>query len=71
MTKEKKQTIAQVAESSTFEGIYSEMSGKRLELDIVNKDIGELQRKANGLKSEVNHLNQIALAKRRALVNKA
>ncbi len=70
MTK-KQQTIAQVAETVSFESIYADMSNKRLELDIVNKDIGELQRKANVLKSEVNHLNQIALAKRKALVNKA
>ena len=66
----KKQTIAQVADVTSFESIYSDMSNKRLELDIVNKDIGALQRKANGLKSEIGHLNQIALAKRRALVNK-
>ena len=69
-TKLKKITIADKARTMSFEAIYDDMSKKRLELDIINKDISELEGKANKLRSAIGHLNQIALSKRRQLVNK-
>jgi len=66
----KKPTIADVAKTVSFEEIYSDMADKRLQLDIINKDIKELNGKASQLRSRIGHLNNVALAKRRSLINK-
>jgi len=66
-----KETIIQQAKDRSFEDIYAEIAEKKIALDIVNKDINGLERKGNQLRSQINHQNQIALAKRRELVNKS
>ena len=62
--------MAEEAKTRSFEDIYAEIAEKKIQLDVVNKDIKDLERKASKLRSEINHQNQIALTKRRAMVNK-
>ena len=66
----KNKTIAQVAQERSFEDIYAVISQKKVDLDVVVNDIKTLQNKASILRSAISHENQIALTKRKALINK-
>ena len=66
----KRPLIAELAKQKSFEEIYKEMADKKMESDVIAKDIQALEKQHNTVKSMIAHLNNIALAKRRALVNK-
>ena len=62
-------TKAQIAERTSFEDIYAEISKlkiKEAELDVV---LNRANNESSGLRSEIHRWNDIAALKRRALVN--
>ena len=66
----KKPTMLEIANQRSFEDIYAEIAQNKILLDTTNKDIRGLEQNANKLRSKINHLNQIALKKRRKLIEK-
>jgi len=65
----KNKAIAEVAKKISFEEIYKLMAKYKLDRDIVNKKISILVQERNQLDSAINHENQIALTKRKQLIN--
>lgn len=66
----KKKTIAQTASSMSFDEIYNKMNKLKIERDVIQRDINALAITRNDLDSAITKLNNIALAKRRQIVEK-
>ena len=66
----KKKTIAQYAKELGFDDIYSRMNKLKIQRDTIQKDISGLALKRNALDDQITKLSNIALAKRRFIVNK-
>jgi len=66
----KRPLIADIAKNMSFEKIYADMAAHKIEEEVLSKDIQELIKKRNETRSKISRLNNIALAKRRAMVYK-
>lgn len=66
----KNKTITQIAKETSFEDIYELIGKYKLEKDIIQNDITALVKKRNQLESAINRENQIALTKRRSIIDK-
>lgn len=66
----KTKTIAQIAKDTSFESIYELMAKYKLERDTVQKDIDGLMIRRHHLTLAINKENQIALVKRKSIIDK-
>ncbi len=65
-----KKSTKQLAQETSFEKIFSTINRFKIEVDTIQNDIDKLTRERNLATSVVGRWNQIALTKRRAIVNK-
>jgi len=65
-----KKTIAQIGKENSFEKIYQVVNKCKLDRDRIQKEINLLVKKRNLTSSVASRWNQIALSKRRAIVDK-